>query len=412
MVKLLSIIELARLYCQSHYFIDWGCLMNTSQEQLLRLLTLTIHGGVPTCESFSSIDGDELYKLALQQNVCALVYSTIIKYPENIKLEEQIMRRWKHNTLLGVTRQLFMMDGMKPIFDLFSSSGIPVISLKGLTLKQLYPQPELREMSDLDLFIEEKDMARSIEVMKTQGYHPRSLHLENPDHMHIEMDKSDSFTVELHRTLWPLHNFKKKDVTRIWFNHIWENKRQLELEGIQFTALPLEDELINMVIHLAKHIMNYGSDLRQFCDIVFFLKAYWHTMDVEYVDRTIKSMDLFLFYQYLLTTCHLFLGLDIPVIESNIDISKCEILMSDTLNFEMMHLTTEEKESWIILSSIYFFARNNQLLMPLAFVIEVGRQIVKKKKTLLNSISFSKRSIKAFSERARFLRSIGLLVRL
>lgn len=321
------------------------------------------------------------------------------------------MQEWKNNTLIRVTRQLIMINRMKTIFDLFLSNGIPVISIKGIVLKQLYPKPELREMCDLDLFIDVKDMERSIELLKTLGYHPKSLHLKNPNYMHIEMIKPGSFTIELHRTLWPLHNLKKRD-NQIWYNHIWENKRQVEVEGIHFIALPLEDELINMVIHMAKHIMNYGSDLRQFCDIVLFLKAYWNMLDLEYVDRTIKSMELLLFYQYLLTTCHTFLGLKIPVYESIIDIDKCELLMSDTLNYELMHQTNEENESWIKFSEHYFFARNNQFLMPLAFVIEVGRQYVKKKKPLVDSISFSKRSIKAFSKRARFLRSIGLLVRL
>lgn len=389
--------------------------MNTSQKQLLRLLTLAIHGeefsGKKSInEPFLSINGKELYKLALQQNVSAFLYSTLAKYPEKMKIETQIMSRWKNNTLSGVTQQLRMIYGIKTIFNLFSSNGIPVISLKGLALKELYPQPELREMCDLDVLIEEKNMEKSIELLKTQGYYPKSLHLENPDYMHIEMIKPYSITVELHRTLWPLHNFRKRD-NQFWYNHIWENKRTIEVEGIRCNALPLEDELVNMVIHLSKHIMNYGSNLRQFCDIVLFVKAYWTRLDLEYVDQTIKSMELFTFYQYLFTTCHLFLGLKIPVNESIIDIAKCGLLMKDTLNYELIHQTTEENECWIKLSELYFFARNHQILMPLAFIIEVGRQYVKKRKTFRDSISYTRRSFEIFKQRIRFLRSIGLLAR-
>lgn len=382
--------------------------MNTTQEQLLRLLTLAIHGGIPIRESFSSINGKELFNLATKQNVCSILYPVLKIHSEDIKLDEQIIRKWKTATLFIATRQLSMINGMKTIFDLFISNDIPAISLKGLVLKQLYPQPELRNMCDIDLLIDEKDMQKSIELLSTLGYHPNSMNLKDPKHMHIEMEKPSSFSVELHRTLWHTHFMRKKD-NDIWFNHIWENKRRLEVEGIQFTALALEDELINLVIHLATHLIYSGANLRQLCDIVLFLNTYWEMLDLEYVNQTIKSMDLFIFFQYLLATCHLFLGLTIPTNSDILEKNISEILMNDIFNSEIYSQTTDQSEGWRTLSCRYAFARNNQFLIPLALGIEVGLQFVKKRKNFLYSISYAKESFKGFRTRARFLHNIGLL---
>lgn len=387
--------------------------MNTTQEQLLRLLTLAIHGGVPSDESFSSINGEELFNLALQENVSSFLYPTLIKYHEEIKLDEQIMRRWKETTLIMATRQLHMFDGIRTIFDLFKANGIPAISLKGLVLKQLYPQPELRNMGDLDLFIDETDIQKSIELLSTHAYQPNSKDLNDPKYMHIGMRKPGAFSVEFHRTLWHPTKMKKRD-NRLWCKHIWDNKRLLEIEGLQFTALSLEDEMINLVIHLARHLMDSGANLQQLCDIVLFINANWDIMDLEYIDQTLKSMDFFTFYQYLLSTCHLFLGLAISINPSYLNKNKSRILLNDILNSKMHSQITAESERWRPLSERYTFVRNHQFLIHLSLVLDVGRQFVRKMQLILHRISFTEKSInflKGFNTKARYLRSIGLHMR-
>lgn len=362
--------------------------MNTTQEQLLLLLKLAIHGGVPAYESFSSINGEELFNLALQQNVSSFLYPTLNKHREYIILDEQFMHLWNETTLIMATRQISLIYGIRTILDLFNTNGIPAISLKGLVLKQLYPQPELRNMGDLDLFIDEINMQKSIELLATHGYHPNSYDLNNPEYMHIEMRKLGSISVELHRTLWHPTKMKKRN-NQLWFDHIWANKRLLEIEGFQYTALSPEDELINLVVHLARHLMYSRENLQQLCDIVLFINTYRHMLDLEYLDQTLISMDLFDFYQYLLLTCHLFFGLLIPDNLRNLDKNKSEMLMNDILSSKMLLQITDESK----------YRRS------------LPDHTVRKIKTILHGNPIYERSIKflkGFNTRAHLLRSIGL----
>lgn len=384
--------------------------MNTSQGQLLRLLTLALQGGEPTDESSPSINGEELFNLALQQNVYSFLYPTLNKFREDIKLDEPIMHRWKAATLYMATRQMGMINEIRTILGIFKSNEIPVISLKGLALKQVYPHPELRNMSDLDLYIDEMNLKKSIELLRTYGYHPSLRDLSDPKFMHIEMQKQGTFSVELHRTLWHPTFMKKKD-NLTWFNHIWENKRLQKIEELQFTALSPEDELIHLIIHLARHLMHSGANLQQLCDIVLFIKAYRDIMDTEYINHTLKYMDLFVFYQYLLTTCHVFLGLTLPINISNLEQGKSEFILNDIFNSKKHRQTTAELESGRTLSDRYILAGDNRILIPLAIVLDVGQQLIKKIKTTLHNIPFTEKSImffNSFNRRSRFLRSIGL----
>jgi len=356
--------------------------MNTSQEQLLRLLALAIHDGVPSGESFYSINGEELFDLALQQNVYSFLYPTINKYREDIKLEEPIMHRWKMATLYLATRQLNMVNDIRTMLGLFKSNCIPVISLKGLALKKVYPQSELRSMGDLDLLVEEINLMRSIELLSIYGYYPSSKDLNDPNYMHIEMQKPGSFSIELHRTLWHPTIMRKRD-TLSWFKHVWENKRLQELEELQFTALSLEDELIHLVIHHARHLMHSDANLLQLCDIVLFIKAYWDIMDTRYIDQTLRSMDLLRFYQHVLTTCHLFLRLNLPINNSILENNKSEILLNDIFNSKIHRRTIDEGD----------------------------RRFVREIKNTLHHIPLAEKFVeflKGFNTRSRFLRSIGL----
>lgn len=385
--------------------------MNASQEQLLSLLTIAIHGGVPAYETFSSVNGEELFDLALQQNVYTFLYPTLNRYREELKLDEQIMRRWKDATLYTAARQVSMLNGIRIILSLFESNGIAVISLKGLVLKQLYPQPELRNMGDIDLLIHEKDIQKSIEFLSPHGYLPNSKDFNNPRFMHIGMKKSGSFSVELHRTLWHPIIMKTRD-DQIWLNHIWQNKRLITMEGFQFTALSLEDELINLIVHLARHVMESGAQLRQLCDFVLFIKCYRNMLDFEYVDQTIKSMELYTFYQNLFTTCHMFLGLTIPI---NIDIlDKSEILINLIYSSPTNKQAIDKSKSWRTISSSNTFACYNKVLISLVSGLDIGLQFIRKIKVILKSITFMTRSIRFFQRfkaKNQYLRSIGLYIK-
>lgn len=355
--------------------------MNKTQQQLLYIVKQAIHNGEPTFdpEAFSSINSKELYDLAWRQNVCALVFPEIEHFSKIIKLDEEIMHKWRLASLFIITHQIRRIRELKTIFELFKSHNIQVISLKGLALRQLYPQPELRNMGDIDLLILENHMQKSIDLLNTLGYQANLINMNDPYYMHIDMHKKDSFPIELHRTLWHPKHMKKID-NRDWFNHIWKNYRFLNVEGIEFNALSYEDELINLVVHLARDLKNNGANLQQLCDIVLLINKNHQLMDFDYIDSRIKGMNLFTYYQYLLITCDMFLGLRISLNYYGLDRSKSVNLMINILD-----------------SSGYYPKINDNRFLRM--------------KIFLNQLTLTRKLLKPLRTRARFLRSIGLRFR-
>ncbi|ADY55908.1 hypothetical protein Sgly_1610 [Syntrophobotulus glycolicus DSM 8271] len=382
--------------------------MNTIQIKLLNLINSAVNGQKIKSDLFHNVNQSELLNLAMEQKVSAYLYTLVGKKFDVGLLDEKIKEEWKKSTVMIAVQQLSMFAQINNIIGLFKAKGTPAIALKGIVLKQLYPQPELRSMCDLDLLVKIEDIPKAIELMKSFGYQiPPGFDVNDPGHMHIEMYKLGYITVELHKTLWNPRYMKKRN-NPFPLERIWDNVRVIEIGGIQLTALSLEDEYINMVIHLATHLIYSGCNLRQLCDFVLFFNTYYDNLDFHYIDSTITSIELFKFYQYLLLTCHLFFGLEISL-NSNLDDNLPEMLMNDI--FTSMNKTTDT-ESWLKLTGRYPFYRNNQLFFPFVFMIEIGRQWIKYRKNLLRSIYCAKESFKKFNARAKLLKNIGLHVKI
>ncbi|KGK91414.1 hypothetical protein DP73_03900 [Desulfosporosinus sp. HMP52] len=351
--------------------------MNTTQQQLLYITKQVIHDQVPAAGSFSAIDSQGLYDLALRQNVCALVYPMLENYPEVIKLDEEIMDKWRTTSLYIITHQIRKINGLKIAWELLKANDVMAISVKGIAIREVYPQPELRNMGDVDLLIHEQDMQKSIDLLSTLGYQANLMNMKDPEYMHIAMYKKDSFPIELHRTLWHPKHMKKIN-NRNWCNHIWENYRLLNVEGFEISALSHEDELINLVVHLARNLKDNTANLQQLCDLAFFLNKNQDFMNFDYIDKIMKSMNLWTYYQYLLKTCDMFLGLKISVNFSSLDKNKSIHLIENIINSDSVSRKIESEE-WFL-----------------------------KIKTYLNRITFTRKLLKPLLTRGRFLRSIGL----
>lgn len=384
--------------------------MNTTQIQLLNLLKLAINGEEINHDLFKCVDGHELFNFAEQQKVLAYLYSSIRKMGKGRGVEQQVEDKWKKNTMLAAVQQLSIIAQIDSVIGLFKDENMPVIALKGLVLKQLYPQPELRGMCDLDLLVKQENLEKAIELMRTIGYQiPANFDLNDPGHMHIEMYKPGFIPVEIHKTLWN-PRYMKKDNSQISFDHIWNNTRDVEIYGIKLAVLSLEDEYINMIVHLATHLIYSGCNLRQFSDLVLFYNNYCDKLDYHYIDSAIKSLGLFAFYENILLTCQKFLGLKVSLNTSDIDENLPELLVNDI--FISMSRAENKTEGWLKLTGRYPFYRDNQFLSPIAFFMEVGRQIIKYRKNIFQSISYTRASFKEFNDRASLLRNIGLHVKI
>ncbi len=148
---------------------------------------------------------------------------------------------------LRLTAELFR------ILDRLTSQGIGALVVKGPVLAvQAYGDPAMRSYGDLDLLVRQRDIRRATELMSAAGY-SAAVPLSAIDAGKIPgqylFSKPDSkLIVELHND-GTLRYFPR----RLPLEEFFTRQIRVRLDAHEIPALSVEDELVLICIHGAKH---------------------------------------------------------------------------------------------------------------------------------------------------------------
>src|SRR5260370_14163846 len=167
--------------------------------------------------------------------------------PPQIKQTLINLQRSRIFFTLRLTAELFC------ILDPFNLAGIGALVVKGPALAmQAYGDPAMRSYGDLDLLVRQRDIRRATELLIAASYAP-SVSLKAIDAGKIPgqylFSKPDSkFLVELHNDC-TLRYFPR----RLPLEEFFARRIRVSLDAREAPALSVEDELVLICIHGAKH---------------------------------------------------------------------------------------------------------------------------------------------------------------
>ncbi|MGN1352903.1 MAG: nucleotidyltransferase family protein [Bacilli bacterium] len=174
--------------------------MNNTQIQLVKLLNKSL--AKEKIDIDKNINLSELISEAKINKVEALIYSAISEESKNI-IDTEILNDLKKTTFYSGVQQLNHIKEVSRILKRFQNEKIDVLVLKGLVIRDLYPNPTLRTMSDADIVVKETDLEKSKELMLDLGYEE---HHSSPSH--FVYVKPGCLPIELHWNLADEHFFK------------------------------------------------------------------------------------------------------------------------------------------------------------------------------------------------------------
>jgi len=198
------------------------------------------------------VDWPALFTLSEGHGLTGLLATRVAELPDScVPLEFRNKLRERHRAQLLVT--LAMTAELFRLLQKFTQAGIAALVVKGPALAaQAYGDPGLRQYGDLDLLMRSKDIHRATEVMTEAGYQgdvPLSaIAAGKIPGEYLFTRTGTKLPVELHteRTLryfprgLPLEKF-------------FERQIRVRLDGRDIPALSVEDELVFICVHGAKH---------------------------------------------------------------------------------------------------------------------------------------------------------------
>lgn len=257
----------------------------------------------------------------LQQGILTLIKSAVTgqpcDLPAGFSLEEAIPVIRKHqliplacegavlcglpNTphlmalLQGSCQHLLISEGQMQaihgIYDIFDANGIAYMPVKGCLMKERYPKPELRPMSDADILIRTEQYDRIRSLLPELGF----TELQESNHEFIW--RSPALHLELHKRLIPSYN-------RDYYAYFGDGWRLAKEQTRSRFSMTPEDEFIYLFVHFAKHYRDGGIGCRQMVDLWVHRRTYPNT-DEAYVRAELKKLRLLDFYDNICRTLEL-----------------------------------------------------------------------------------------------------------
>jgi len=221
---------------------------------------------------------EDLFILSQRHSVIPIVFQYIMKIKDEI--EPNLFLKWKNENDLYVfvdTEQNFAWDEIK---NYFSQKEIPILPVKGILLKSIYPQTYLRTMGDLDILFKREFREKIHESLSELGYKYDGSHSDTTVDFYHRPTNSN---IEAHYSLMP-----KSAPFKDYYVDIWE--KALATETPFLYRLSREDEYLFLLIHAAKHFFSGGTGVRTIVDLYLFNKKYHDALDREYIKKELEKV--------------------------------------------------------------------------------------------------------------------------
>lgn len=255
-----------------------------NMTKVMKYLSELIHAQLSQCQPSDVPEGitvEELEHIAHTNHMRYMILGALLK--TNITEEEK--NRIRPYVTSSVLQTLTQMNCLQEMEKQFNQKGISYQILKGSVLKYIYPSPEMREMSDIDVLIFDKSMEKAKSVMQELG-----LVLKKSIKHHDVYMKPPFLAVELH---WALYD---RNVDKNLFEYFKNTNNLRKKKGSSYALeFSPEDFYVYMIAHMAKHFYETGCGIRNIVD-VYIYRIFWREQwDTQRIQSQLEQCGLSVF---------------------------------------------------------------------------------------------------------------------
>lgn len=225
-------------------------------KELIYLVACAVNGDVPDRERVESMDLPMVYVLSASHMLTAAAAFALEKVMPLPHAFDQAKKKAIRKLALFEVERL-------AITEAFDKAGIWYLPLKGILLKDDYPEFGMREMTDNDILVDSTRMNDIREIMEGLGYTCEFFEQWN----HDVYSKPPTLEFEMHHSLF---GSKEMPLFAEYYANV-SDKLQRDGCACRFSD---EDFYIYVLCHTYKHYIHGGTGLRSLLDVYVFLHAH------------------------------------------------------------------------------------------------------------------------------------------
>lgn len=259
-----------------------------NKKYLIELIKSVILSKQPP-EKPNEVSFEEIFKISKKHHITNMIYYAIVKLKN--KPDEKLLKLWKQEYSISIMRDIVQKEEFSVLKNVFNENAIKHIPLKGFELKRLYPKSDMRDMSDLDILIQNKDREKVKKLLEGLSYTTEKYGKGKDDIYY----KKPIMNIEIHNSLLPESLIEK-------YPYLLKlNKMEKSIKIKDYTySFSKDDILIYGIVHIAKHFEIAGTGIKSVIDWYLYSKKNFKNIDWNYVNSSLEELNLNKFYQTLI----------------------------------------------------------------------------------------------------------------
>ena len=264
-----------------------------------QLLIQTIRSGLglplmpieASCTNWSNI-----YRMAAQQGVAAIAWDGVLRYlHEGLITSEQgpdkaTKLQWALAVEQTEKRYSKQLKAIAKLADIYNEEGIKMLILKGYGLSLIYPVPEHRRCSDVDIWLFGEQHRADDIVRKKLG-----INIDDGRHHHTVFFV-DGVMIENHYDFLNIHSHRSNRDIEARLKELIAEPESIVVEGHTIYRPNANCHALFLLRHAAAHFAAVGIVLRHIIDWGMFIKHSHQDIDWTWLREVCRAhnMELFL----------------------------------------------------------------------------------------------------------------------
>lgn len=276
--------------------------MNNNIHNFLALL-----GGVVNTEAVNHqveldaliepLDWGEIFRLAKEHNVYALVFEKATEVPGFLECPEYNSGMVK--AMSQMASQMQRTDAFLELYRAFSEEGLKPIVMKGIVCRHLYGKyGDHRPSGDEDILIKKGEYELAERVLIEQGYIPEYENITKEQLEELQevsfINKEAGLHIELHINLMGHNNDLRRQMNEC-FTNVFDHYLELNIQGTTIRTMNHTDHYLYLVLHAFRHFTAGGFGIRQVLDILIYERQHEEEIDWKYIKEKLSEFDALLF---------------------------------------------------------------------------------------------------------------------
>jgi len=235
----------------------------------------------------------DLFEYCILQKLDGIICPCIDK--ADISLDEK--HKWIKRKSFYLYRNLKFDNERQKLFNKLTENKIYFMPMKGIILKDLYPEPGMRPMGDNDIYFDPKKTNEVDKIMKDLGFSG----VVSGSSFHNIYTKESFLIFEMHIALMKSgFDFSKKRLSAIRKYYMAIEKRLIpDKDNPYLLNFTNEDFYIFHLVHALSHFNSSGFGIRFLTDTYLMLEKYKESLNWNYINSVLSDFQMIEF-EYML----------------------------------------------------------------------------------------------------------------